>query len=298
MIKLDRFQIERYLKLSIGPTSVFLSFLIFGLIIGFSSTHFSCSRNECFCENISSNGIFGQITNSWSSISFSIIAIWMSIDYANFSISFVKHNVCFLQFDEIPNSTRWFKNYIEPSFYILLVSFIGTFSFGMHATMHPPQSNQTIIAEESPEILDQISIHLYFSLVTSISISRFILKCNKWFYPTFLTMFFLMLLTLMSFLSVFLMSNGTKIYIYIVHVALFGGSEIARNAISRTPLNEMKYFASAVFFLSFSFGIWMLGKDGSEECDPESWFQAHAIWHVINAFATLLIWKHFKETLK
>jgi Na+/melibiose symporter-like transporter len=79
---------------------------------------------------------------------------------------------------------------------------------------------------------------------------------------------------------------------------LFGGSEIARNVISRTPLNEMKYFASAVFFLSFSFGIWMLGKDGSEECDPESWFQAHAIWHVINAFATLLIWKHFKETLK
>jgi hypothetical protein len=203
-----------------------------------------------------------------------------------------------MQFEEIPNSKRWFKNYFEPSLYIVLVSLIGTFSFGMHATMDTPQANQTVIAEQTPETLDQISIHLYFSLVTSISISKFISRFSRCVNSTLITFVILMLLSLMSLLSVFLMSNDTKIYIYIVHVILFGGFEIVRNAIAKTPLLEMKYFASAVFFLSFSFGIWILGKDKSIECDPDSWFQAHAIWHVINAFATLLIWKHFKETIK
>jgi len=49
-----------------------------------------------------------------------------------------------------------------------------------------------------------------------------------------------------------------------------------------------RYFAAALAILAAGFGFWVLDITGVL-CWPESWFQAHAVWHVCGAVATGLV---------
>ncbi len=45
------------------------------------------------------------------------------------------------------------------------------------------------------------------------------------------------------------------------------------------------YFAGITCYL-IAFSIWLTGRPGHEWCQPDSWLQSHAIWHLLSAVAT------------
>ena len=63
------------------------------------------------------------------------------------------------------------------------------------------------------------------------------------------------------------------------------------------PVKKRKYFPW--FFLGMimyilSFIIWAQGKPNSSYCNPDSFIQLHAIWHLMTAFSTWCFFKFFR----
>lgn len=55
---------------------------------------------------------------------------------------------------------------------------------------------------------------------------------------------------------------------------------------SRRPLVRVQRFA--IVTGAVAFGIYWLSRRGGPLCDPDSWLQGHAAWHVLAAVATAL----------
>jgi len=55
---------------------------------------------------------------------------------------------------------------------------------------------------------------------------------------------------------------------------------------------EIKYFVTSIVLFIVALIIWKLSDDDGILCYPESWFQGHALWHILTAVAFLYLWKH------
>ena len=54
------------------------------------------------------------------------------------------------------------------------------------------------------------------------------------------------------------------------------------------------YFAGMVAYMS-AFAIWLTGVPDSETCNPDTIFQAHGIWHLLTALATIFFFYHYRS---
>ena len=54
------------------------------------------------------------------------------------------------------------------------------------------------------------------------------------------------------------------------------------------------YFLGMIAYLS-AFAIWLTGVPGNESCNPDSLIQAHGIWHLLTALATILFFYHYRS---
>ena len=50
---------------------------------------------------------------------------------------------------------------------------------------------------------------------------------------------------------------------------------------------------AAVATLVTAFGIWNLAQNGTTFCHPESLLQGHAAWHLLDAVAAYLLFRHY-----
>ena len=56
---------------------------------------------------------------------------------------------------------------------------------------------------------------------------------------------------------------------------------------------KINYFMTAVVLFIVAITVWKLSDDDGILCvNPESWFQWHAVWHILTAIAFLYLWKH------
>jgi hypothetical protein len=44
-----------------------------------------------------------------------------------------------------------------------------------------------------------------------------------------------------------------------------------------------------------AFGVWAASHGGGPLCDPDSWIQGHALWHVLNAIAFVLLYPYLRS---
>lgn len=54
-----------------------------------------------------------------------------------------------------------------------------------------------------------------------------------------------------------------------------------------------KYILIALLSFAVGFTIWMLDRSHIV-CSPESWFQGHAVWHLLSALSALLIYMYYR----
>ena len=54
------------------------------------------------------------------------------------------------------------------------------------------------------------------------------------------------------------------------------------------------YFAGMIAYMS-AFAIWLTGVPDSDTCNPDAIFQAHGIWHLLTALATIFFFYHYRS---
>ena len=66
---------------------------------------------------------------------------------------------------------------------------------------------------------------------------------------------------------------------------------------TKKPLNTRTYkwyFLGMIAYFS-AFAIWLTGVPDNDLCEPDSFFQAHSIWHLLSALATYFFFLHFRD---
>ena len=63
------------------------------------------------------------------------------------------------------------------------------------------------------------------------------------------------------------------------------------------PVAQRQYypwflFGMGTYFIAFT--IWLTGRPSHPWCNPDSVFQAHALWHLLSALATWFFFKYFR----
>ena len=59
------------------------------------------------------------------------------------------------------------------------------------------------------------------------------------------------------------------------------------------PRQDVRYGLGSVGTLLLAFAIWIPAQSGSALCDPTSLLQGHAAWHVLDAAAAYLLFRHY-----
>lgn len=72
-------------------------------------------------------------------------------------------------------------------------------------------------------------------------------------------------------------------------------SAIASEYYSRRhhPLSETKWFRAGAGCFVLAYVFWWLDLYGVV-CSPRSWFQGHALWHILSAAATYALYRHYR----
>lgn len=61
----------------------------------------------------------------------------------------------------------------------------------------------------------------------------------------------------------------------------------------RDPRQDVRYGLASVGTLLLAFAIWIPAQSGSALCDPTSLLQGHAAWHLLDAVAAYLLFRHY-----
>jgi hypothetical protein len=59
------------------------------------------------------------------------------------------------------------------------------------------------------------------------------------------------------------------------------------------PRQDVGFGLAAVGSLLVAFGIWNLAQNGTAFCHPQSLLQGHAAWHLLDALAAYLLFRHY-----
>lgn len=229
-----------------------------------------CRLQECYCERISNdtNTLFAQNINSISAFSFYLVGLILSFKFAYF-------------FD----TNAWYKKRLEPVAYITAVCILGSFSMAMHGLL-----------TRWAELLDQLSLQLYFNLLIAISISR---KVGRRTWKKLgICLAFLVFFESFGIGALFWVPNQGQIFLIVSQALIFLLLEVhARWEPASTKPTQPIYLGLSLLFMIFASAIWALSHDEdgveSSKCKQDNILQGHAIWHILAAIVTWFLWEYF-----
>ncbi len=229
-----------------------------------------------FCEENRWDKIVVQPANTWSNLGFLIVGLFIFITGINdFRIKKTKGR------NSIHNLLAQY-----PVFSFLIgLSCIYLFwgSFIYHASVR-----------YFPQKMDITS--MYFLTVSLLAFSffrsRFLDKDNK--RNNILPWVVALVIIANAIIFAFIMEINVNLLFPFFIIAVF-----IANLIYTTKNNKAKSIARTTLYLSFgvmvvSFIMWILDKEDIM-CNSGSFFQGHAIWHLLNAFSILLIYVHYRS---
>lgn len=219
-----------------------------------------------FCEHAHS-GYIKQPANSFSNLAFSVVGLMMA-------------------WQTYQNKYKAKNKMTATIFYPLLLSLslilLGAGSFAMHAT------NTT-----AGGFFDLLGMFLFSCFVSSYAIVR-------WFRLT--DLFFILLYGLGVSIGAYLylftegrffgVLSGSTLW-FAIHLLLATFFELLLRYVRKIEITAALGWAG-IFTLLLAFLIWNLSRtQESVWCDPYSWFQGHAVWHVLNAVGAALVFGYY-----
>ena len=205
----------------------------------------TCMPGGCFCELVRLESAIRQPVNTWSSLAFVVVAVW----------------IAFQRVDSGLRSLQWvfvasaLLVGLGSAFYHASLSFLGQFwdVLGMY-----------LLAV--PILLYRVARGQSFAFGYAALVG--VLALLLWFVP--------------------------ELRRWLFGVVLMGGIWLELRYLRTHPTVSARLFWLALATFAIAFAVWIL--DNSRVwCAPESALQGHALWHVLGAVATGLLFSHYRN---
>ena len=232
---------------------------------GWTGVEDSCLvAGQCFCE-LDRGGLVRQPANTASNLGF--VAVGLAIAW---SLGRERSRGALPRPGNPMTETRFY-----PGFYALLTALLGPGSMALHASLTRWGS-----------VLDLVSMNVFIGFVFAYALVRW------------------RGLGIGAFVATFVLLNAVLLAIKLIHghgSTAFGVVAVASLAIEvrirregRTEGDAAPLAAAAGVFL-FSFAVWLGSHNDGPLCDPGSWLQGHAVWHLGCACSTALLYLYMRS---
>jgi hypothetical protein len=222
------------------------------------------AANRYFCE-YAQNGLLREPANTVSNLGFVVAGLasaWL------------------LQAGKFRNNENPFtQNSVIAILFSSLVIFLGFGSTAMHAT-------ETDLGGE----LDLLAMYLVAGFAAAYALRRYF----DWGWNGFTLAFVLAVLFCEAIgqyrqpVVPVLDYAGDAAFAFLIALAVVVE---ALNAIRRNIGRENKWGIAALFSFLAAFAVWNLGRNDCPFCRPDSWWQAHALWHLLFASALFFLFR-------
>jgi predicted membrane channel-forming protein YqfA (hemolysin III family) len=229
------------------------------MVEGFTSSPFAswrgatCLPDDCFCETLQ-EGLVRQPANTWSSLSFVLVAIWTVFRWR----AALKAREPALSQAEI-------------ALFAATLAIVGLGSAFYHATF-------TFIGQ----VLDVSGMYL---LATFILLHRLGPKWGPG--PAWASVAFVLVNAALMTAQVTTPSLRRVVFGLLLIVALY--VEWRESGPGRIWLGR------GASLMALAFIIWFVDRQRLV-CDPDSWIQGHALWHVLGALAAVCLYRSYEAT--
>ena len=219
----------------------------------------TCLPNYCFCEKITS-GAIAQPANAWSSLSFVVVGLLI---------------VCLAVKDKKGGTNPLTTIWVYGVLYGFILSIIGVGSFYYHSKLN-----------FVGQFIDVLGMYL---LATAILFYRYFTATKTkaaWAVSSYIlfNMFFSYIL--------YTFPNARRYIFAFLIIAILGLEYRLKKQLNL--LINRKFLYVAVAILSIAFIIWVLDIT-KIFCSPTSLFQGHALWHILGALSSSLIYLYYRS---
>jgi len=217
-----------------------------------------------FCE-AARPGLIKQPVNTFSNIGFIAAGLLMAWQLSAGTF--------------IQNNNALARSVFYGTFFSCLVVLLGPGSMAMHAT-----------TSKVGGFFDMLSMYLVASFITAYSMQRFF----SWQPVHFVIVFIAVLLICLwanfqDYKIIFNFFGNTAFAFFIACTTIF---EFLNHYV-RGMKHKRAWGFGALISLLFALSIWNLSKTGAPCCDPSSFVQGHAIWHLLDAFAVYCLFRFY-----
>jgi hypothetical protein len=219
---------------------------------------------QCFCER-DHGGLVRQPANTASNLGFVIAGLLVA-----WSLGRERMRGRLPRPGNPMTETRFY-----PGFYALAVALLGPGSMALHASLLWWGS-----------VLDLVSMNVFIGFVFSYALVRW------------------RGLGVGAFLASFLLLNAVLLAIKLIHghgSAAFGVTAVVSLAIELRIRREGRvtgdgrYLAAAAITFVVAFVVWLGSDNDGWLCDPDSWLQGHAFWHLGCAGSTAFLYLYMRS---
>jgi Ceramidase len=247
-------------------------FLLFALIVGaaailsrvdYSWTSWkpaSCMPANCFCEAIH-RGTIAQPANAWSSFAFVLVGLLV--------IGQSREDVRRLRSSVMTRQRAYFL------VYGIAIVVIGLGSAFYHASL-----------TFAGQFADLMGMYLLACFILLYNVSRLTAFNGKTFVLAYLAFNFVLAYVLLEF-------PALRRYIFGVIVVAALWPEYRVRTQKKPQINGF-FLHAAWWTLVAAFVIWTLDIT-KVFCNPNSWLQGHALWHVLGALAAGLLYLYYRS---
>lgn len=244
-----------YLSLAVVVSAITLILLQSGLFDWTSWKPATCVPSGCFCEMAGPSSSIRQKANTWSSLAFI---------FSSFLILALDRNL------RVNRNAMSRANVVLLSMATLL---IGLGSAFFHASL-------SLIGQ----FFDVFGMYLLASFILSYALSRL---CG-WQNSTAASLYVGLNIALVLLL-LFLPEVRRYLFAFILLAGIVT-EVVARR--SKKLLISKTWWNTAFLIFSIGYVIWVL-DNFRIVCNPSSWLQGHAIWHILGAVSIVLLFMYF-----
>jgi hypothetical protein len=226
----------------------------------------TCMPDACFCERVR-DGVIRQPVNTWSNLAFFLSGLAV---------------VVIGGLDRLVGSRSDRLNPMRTHFVYPAVLGVATALIGLGSVIY--HSSMTFIGQS----MDVISIYLLLGFMLVYNLSRVRARGMRSGVFVGVYVFLNGVLTLMA---VRWPVSRRYIFVALILAILVTEAVIRR---TRRPVMSQPLFYAALGSLALACFAWILDVT-RVICWPDSWFQAHAMWHVLTAAAAGLVYLYFRS---
>jgi hypothetical protein len=220
----------------------------------------SCMPVNCFCEAINS-GAVAQPANTWSSFGFVLVGLLV--------ISQSREDVRHLRASAMTRQRAY------PIIYGFALVVIGLGSAFYHASL-----------TFAGQFVDVMGMYLLACFILLYNMSRLSVFTGKTFVVAYLLLNLALAYVLLEF-------PALRRYVFGILIIAALAPEYGARAKRKIRINGI-FLQAAWWTLIVAFIIWTLDI-AKILCNPNSWLQGHALWHILGAVAAGLLYLYYRS---